>query len=97
VTLAPSLVHALYVFLGVVAMAIAVATSGREVTPPLPRSEPLDGDAQLAGRFRDPVGGATVLSHATTIDGAVERVYRNWLGKPIPVLGLKTQTSVILT
>jgi hypothetical protein len=89
--------HALYVFLGVVAVAVSVAGSGLEVASPLPRSEPLDRNAQLAGRLRDRVGGAQVLSHAPTIDGAPERVYRNWLGKPIPVLGLKTQTSVILT
>ena len=87
---APPLAHALNVFLGVVAMAIAVAGSGWEVAPPLPRSEPLDRDTQLASRLRDTVGGAPVLSHATTIVGDVERVYRNWLPEPIPVLGLKT-------
>jgi hypothetical protein len=81
--------HALYIFLCVVAVAVSVARSGFEVAPPLPRSEPLDRDAQLAGRLRDSVGGAPVLSHAPTIEGAVERVYRNWLGKRIPVLGPK--------
>lgn len=43
--------HALYVFLCVVAVVIAVAKGGREEAPPLPRPEPLDGDAELAGRL----------------------------------------------
>jgi hypothetical protein len=63
----PHRAHALYVFLCVVAVAVAVAKGGREEAPPLPRPEPLDGDAELAGRLRDTVGGAPVLSHATTI------------------------------
>jgi hypothetical protein len=71
--------HALYVFLCVVAVAIAVAKGRREEAPRLPRPKPLDRDAELAGRLRDPVGGAPVLSHATTIEGAGEHVYRNWL------------------
>jgi hypothetical protein len=88
-----SLSHALYVFLCVVAVAIAVAKGGREEAPPLPRPEPLDGDAQLAGRLRDPVGGWPVLSHVPKIRGAPQRVYRNWLGKPIPVLGPRALTA----
>ncbi len=85
--------HALYVFLGVVAVSVAVAKGGREEAPPLPRPEPLDGDAQLAGRLRDPVGGVPVLCHVPKIRGAPQRVYRNWLGKPIPVLGLKGRSA----
>jgi hypothetical protein len=85
--------HALYVFLCVVAVANAVAKGGREEAPPLPRPEPLDGDAQLAGRLRDPVGGWPVLSHVPKIRGAPQRVYRNWLGKPIPVLGPRALTA----
>jgi hypothetical protein len=49
--------HALYVLLGVVAVAVAVAESRREVTPPLPHPQPLGRDAQLTNRLGDPVGG----------------------------------------
>ena len=68
--------HALYIFLGVVAVAVAVARGGRKVTPPLPHPQPLGGDAELAGRLGDPVGGAPVLSHATTVRGADSFGYR---------------------
>jgi hypothetical protein len=50
-----------------------VAKGGREETSFLPHPKPLGRDAKLAGRLRDRVGGAPVISHATTIEGAVTR------------------------
>ena len=57
------------------------------------RAAHYDRDAELAGRIRDPVRSAPVLSHIFTIDCAAQQEYRNWLGKPIPVLGLKAQSA----
>lgn len=51
VALASTFAHALYVFLGVVAMTVAVPQGRGEEAPTLPRPQPLDGDAQLAGRL----------------------------------------------
>jgi hypothetical protein len=74
--LASPFAYALDVFLGVVAVAVAVAKGGGEEAPFLAYPQPLGRDAELAGRLGDPVGGAPVLSHATTVRGADSFGYR---------------------
>jgi hypothetical protein len=69
--------HALYVILGVITVAIAVAKSERKVTVFLPHPQPLGRDAELPGRFRDSVRGAPVLFHISKILRARLFRYRN--------------------
>src|SRR5687768_9887039 len=69
--------HALHVFFCVVAVSIAVAQGGSEVTSRLAFPQPLDGDTELASSLRDPVGGAPVLFHISKILGARLFRYRN--------------------